>query len=70
MRELGLGQYAESFCEVAQFRSWAQAGELEQVAGYGAACVVDAGFFRGDALGLLESVQGFADLVPHSVCLG
>jgi hypothetical protein len=31
---------------------------------------VDTGFLRGDALGLLESVQGFADLASHGVGLG
>jgi hypothetical protein len=49
---------------------WVQAGELQQVAGHGAADVVDAGFLGCDALGFLECAQCFADLAAHGVCLG
>lgn len=65
-----LGQHAEPFREVAQLWPWVQAGELEQVAGYGAADVVDAGFLRRDALGFLERPESFPDLAAHGMSLG
>jgi len=65
-----LGQHAEPLGEVAQLWPWVQSGELEQVAGDGAANVVDASFLGRDALRFLEGAERFPDLAAHGVGLG
>ena len=69
MREMSR-EDAEAFGEFAEFGPGPQPGELEEVAGDGAADVVDPGFLRSDPLGFLQGMQGLADLAAHCVRRG
>jgi hypothetical protein len=64
-----LGQDSESLREFAQLGAWPQAGELEQVASDEPGAVLGVGEFGGELFGLLEVVDGFADLAPWRVLM-
>src|SRR5258706_13641983 len=63
-------EYSESLGEFAQFGAGSQSGELEQVAGDVAGDAIRARLLGRDLLGLLQVVDGFADLSRHGVCGG
>ena len=67
---LSLGQDSESFGEVAELGPRPEAGELEQVAGDEAGSEVSVGEFWCELFGLLQVVDGFADLAPHGMRCG
>src|SRR5258708_6769082 len=66
-------EYSEAlgeFAELGELGAGPQAGELEQVAGDIASDAMGAGLLGRDLLGLLQVVDGFADLPSHGVCGG
>src|SRR5258708_34005622 len=58
-------EYSEALGEFAELGAGPQAGELEQVAGDIASDAMGAGLLGRDLLGLLQVVDGLADLPSH-----
>src|SRR5260221_8403683 len=63
-------EYSEALGEFGERGAGPQAGELEQVAGDIASDGMGAGLLGRDLLGLLEVVDGLADLPSHGVGCG